>query len=193
MKKNSAQPDERCHEDVMADTAVLRRIMRQSAENVPPVSSDLFARIEAQIDGQQTITATIDKGQEKTLLTGIMTPLRQFFSMPQVGWGVAAVQAVGIALFVAFYPANQAYQTLSAEQYSAEQANRQTYYLMFSREARQGDIEQLLQDVGGSIINGPGERGIFTLHLADQHEQSRVTRQEILQQSSLVTFFEKSY
>ncbi len=177
----------------MADTAVLRRIMRQSAEDIPPVSSDLFARIEAQIDGQQTITATIDTGQEKSLLTAIMTTLRQFFAMPQVGWGVAAVQAVGIALFFSLYPANQAYQTLSAEQYSAEQANRQTYYLMFSREARQGDIEQLLQDVGGSIINGPGTRGIFTLRLTEQHKQSRVARQEMLQQSPLVTFFEKSY
>ncbi len=175
------------------DTAVARRILQETAEDILPASPDVFARIE------QAITSTpfsenTSEVPPSSLLAPLVERLRNLIVQPGFAWGVAAAQAIVLCLFFAFSPGSTTYQTLSGNQISQqEDITAPTFTVIFQDNATIGAVETLLKQVGATIINGPGRRGIYTITLASAGKTSRDEALKNLQHSSLITFIEEAY
>ncbi len=175
------------------DAATTRRILQQTAEDIPPAAPDVFARIEEAI----TPSSFADNGDmtsPPSFLSTLVERLHDLVAQPRIAWGVAAAQAIVLCLFFAFFPGNTTYQTLSGNQISQqEDITAPTFTVIFQDNATIGAVETLLKQVDATIINGPGRRGIYTITLASTGKTNRDEALKNLQNSSLITFIEQAY
>jgi hypothetical protein len=179
--KNTSETDK--NRDVFDDDT-MRRILKETAEEVKPVNPAIFSRISQSIERQEKT--------EKSRWS-FMDRLRDYFAMPQLAWGFAAMQTVVICLFLVYSPQKQqAYQVLSSSRVETASSGP-SFYIMFNDSARITEIEHLLLQTGAKIIDGPGKKGIYTITFQHKQTNSVGTRLKTLQQSSLITFIEQIY
>ena len=180
---------ETCHEADLSEDLV-RRIVRKTAQTVPPVSGDIFTRIETAIESGGR--PALDRPAPK--MSVIREHIRQWldlFFRPQVGWGLAAVQAAALCLFLVFSPGRQAYNTLSMSHESTVAGIH--LYVMFDDTATVGEIEKLLRQMHGRIIDGPAGHGIYTITFETGSAATTAELLKKLQQDKIVTFAEQTY
>jgi len=187
-KKNRAQISE---EPETLDTAVTRRILKETAEDILPASPDVFARIEEAI----ALTAFSGKSNEipTSFLTTLVDRLRDLIVQPRIAWGVAAAQAIVLCLFFAFSSSDNLYQTLSGNQAALQSPATPSFTVMFQDNATIKDIETLLAHADATIIGGPGNMGIYIITLTHTADHNRDESLKRLKSSSLVTFIEQAY
>ena len=187
MPKSEKRPER----DTM-DTATARHIMKKTAEDVPPAHPALFARIEESI-ADSTCPGKARHTPSVSPVQALLQAVRDYFSRPHLAWGIVAVQAIALCLFVAYSPITNTYHTLSAKRADIQKTTGPVFYVIFRNNAQLGEIEQLLTRTNGAIINGPGKRGIYTIRF---HPTPSATVKKILatlKSSCLVTFIEKAY
>ena len=174
------------------DTATARHIMKKTAENVPPAHPALFARIEESIEGPSPVS-NARQTPSVSPVQALLNTVRDYLRRPQLAWGIVAVQAIVLCLFIASAPIKNTYHTLSANRTNIEAQAGPIFYVIFHKNARLREIEQLLTRTNGTIINGPGKRGIYTIRF---HPTPSATVKKLLttlNNSSLITFIERAY
>ncbi|WP_457575166.1 hypothetical protein [Desulfomarina sp.] len=166
------------------DDETMRRILKETAEDVTPAGPAVFSRISKSVG--------LPKKTEKSRWI-FMDRLRDFFVQPQFAWGFAAMQTIVLCLFLVYSPhKQQTYEVLSASRIETASSGP-SFHIIFNNSARMIEIEALLQQTGAMIINGPGKRGIYTMKLKKKQSDNIKARLEILKQSSLVSFIEQAY
>ncbi len=174
------------------DSATARHILEETAEVIPPADPELFARIEESIAGSLP-TGQPQQTPSISSLQTLLNTIRDYFRRPQLAWGVAAVQAIVLCLFIASTPVKNNYHTLSTGQTDMEPPAGSTFYVIFHENAQLRDIEQLLTRTNGTIINGPGKRGIYTIRFYSAPTATGKNILTSLKDSSLITFIERAY
>ncbi len=174
------------------DTEITRRIFKETAEDIPPASPDVFARIEEAITST-AFSEDADPILPPSFLAVLVNRLRDLIAQPRIAWGVAAAQAIVLCLFFAFSSSDHFYQTLSGSQPGVQSTSSASFTVMFKNNATIGEIETLLAHAGATIIGGPGARGIYIITLAQPDNQDRNESLKRLKSSSLVTFIEEAY
>ena len=191
MSASEERPKAEKKRDTM-DTATARHILQKTAEDIPPAHPALFARIEESI-GDSPLAGKEQQAPSCAPIQDLFCKLRDYFSRPQLAWGIVAVQAIVLCLFVAYSPITSTYHTLSANRVDIKGTAGPIFYVIFHENAQLREIEQLLTRTNAAIINGPGKRGIYTIRI---HPASPTTVKKLLttlKDSSLITFIEKAY
>ncbi len=188
-RENKAKVNEKSE---ALDTATTRRILRQTAEEIPQLSPTLFSRIEQAISREDSLQTCVPPLGTSFLVT-LFDRLRILVSQPGVAWGVAAVQAVVLCLFVAFSSFDNSYQTLSDNQAELQSAALPSFTVMFHDNATIKEIETLLDKADATIINGPGKQGVYIIIISHTADKNRDESLHLLKTSSLVTFIEQIY
>ncbi len=191
MPTSEERPEADKKRDTM-DTATARHIMKKTAENVPPAHPALFARIEESIEGPSPVS-NARQTPSVSPVQALLNTVRDYLRRPQLAWGIVAVQAIVLCLFIASAPIKNTYHTLSANRTNIEAQAGPIFYVIFHKNARLREIEQLLTRTNGTIINGPGKRGIYTIRF---HPTPSATVKKLLttlNNSSLITFIERAY
>ncbi|HHL35219.1 MAG TPA: hypothetical protein ENJ30_12720 [Desulfobulbaceae bacterium] len=174
------------------DSATARHILQQTAEDIPPAHPALFARIEESIK-EPTPVGNAHQPPSVSPVQALLNMIRNSFRRPQLAWGIVAVQAIVLCLFIASAPIKNTYHTLSANRTDIGAQAGPIFYVIFHENARLREIEQLLARTNGAIINGPGKRGIYTIRF---HPTPSATVKKLLttlKNSSLITFIERAY
>ncbi len=174
------------------DAATARHILEETAAVIPPADPELFARIEESIAG----SLPTSQPQQTPFISSLQTLLktiRDYFRRPQLAWGVVAVQAIVLCLFIASAPIKDTYHTLSADKTDIGAQAGPIFYVIFHENARLRQIEQLLARTNGTIINGPGKRGIYTIRFQPAPAARGKKMLTTLKDSPLITFIERAY
>ncbi len=183
MQNRQHRPETEENRDVFDDDT-MRRILKETAEDVTPAGPAVFSRISKSVG--------LPEKTEKNRWS-FMDRLRDFFVQPQLAWGFAAMQTIVLCLFLVYSPQKQqTYEVLSANRIETASSGP-SFHVIFNDSARMVEIESLLQQTGAMIINGPGKRGIYTMRLKKKQTDKIETRLEILKQSPLVSFIEQAY
>jgi len=178
--KKTARSD-RTRKDVFSDS-LLRRIMRDTAQEIPEPAPGLFHRIEAELPPSPARPAR--------LLQGIMDSLGSIFANPGLGWSLAGLQAAALCLLLLFSPANNGLLTLSSET-TPRTGTGQHLYIVFSDTARMKDVRSLLGESRLSIVAGPSKKGVYTLLMPDTADPDSLVKQ--LKSKPLIRFVERAY
>jgi len=179
--KNTSETDK--NRDVFDDDT-MRRILRETAEEVKPANPAVFSRINRAIGYPEKTAGS---------RWSFMNRLRDFFAIPQLAWGFAAIQTIVLCLFLVNSPQKQqTYEVLSASQVETT-FSQPSFHVIFNNTAQMADIESLLQKTGAIITDGPEKRGIYTMRFKKRQTDNVENRLEILRQSSLINFIEQAY
>lgn len=181
-----------CSSSPLSDTTV-RRIMVETAAEIESPNSELYEIIEKRIktsSNPKVERATTDRFRWTTVITDLCTFCRQ----PRFAWGLAAVQAAIIIIFLippqtGFHTAGNSYKTLSATTNPSSAKN--LYLVIFHDSAPMNAIEKLLRQTQTTIIDGPGNNGILTLKVSGGNQPARKEAVKNLKNSPLVVFFAK--
>ncbi len=183
MQNKKHRPETKENRDIF-DDETMRRILKETAEDVTPAGPAVFSRIGKSVG--------LPEKKEKNRWS-FMDRLRDFFAQPQFAWGFAVMQTIVLCLFLVYSPQKQqTYEVLSANRVETASFGP-SFHVIFDNNARMVDIESLLQQTGAMIINGPGKRGIYTMRLKKKQTGNIETRLEIFKQSPLVSFIEQAY
>ncbi|HEB70294.1 MAG TPA: hypothetical protein ENI88_11840 [Desulfobulbus sp.] len=174
------------------DTETVRHILKESAEDIRPAHPAVFARIEKSVE-ESSLADTEQPSPHSPSVQALRSKLRDYFSRPHLAWGVVAVQAVALCLFVAYAPVRSSYQTLSAGRTDIQAPAGPAFYVIFHENARIREIERLLTTTEAVIINGPGKRGIYTIRFSPMPSTTVKELCATLKKSSLITFIEQAY
>jgi len=192
MNSDNQKQSEQTETGQELDDAIVRDIVRENAKAAPEPSPDLFARIEENIQEREgTGMKPTESGWYR--LQKWLANWRNILFRPQVGWGLAAVQAVVLCIFLAFSPGNQPYQTLSSPDQVQEQRSSIELYVMFHDQATVAEMEYLLNKFQGRIKDGPAENGVYLIAFADNTVNQPDFLLKKLQQSKIITFAEQVY
>jgi len=194
MNRDTSQQPEQTENGQKQDDAFIRKVVRESARSAPKISPDLFARIEENIN-ETTASSKQLAGSFRNRLQNWLYGWRDILFKPQVGWGLAAAQAVVLCLFLAFSPGpgEKAYQTLSSPDQVQKQQTSIDLYVMFRDQATIGEIEELLNSLQGRIKDGPAGNGVYLIAFAGQTVPDPDYLVKKLQQSKIITFVEQVY
>ena len=172
--------------------ATIRRIMEETAAEIESPDSGLYNIIE------KRIKASANPKDERTAgrfcWTAVISTLRTFCLQPRFAWGLAAVQAAIIVIFIispqsGLHTPGNSYKTLSLETTSSSAEN--LYLAIFHDSASMTSIEKLLLQTHTTITDGPGKDGIFILKVSGGSQPAQKEALNSLRNSPLVAFFEK--
>ncbi|MFP7753085.1 hypothetical protein ACLG6S_00240 [Thermodesulfobacteriota bacterium B35] len=173
--------------DEPMDDALLRELFNDASGDIEQVPPTLFSRIEERINdagaGQMA-----SPGRLAATWSRLRQWLRSQSGRPRLAWGLAGVQAVAIVLLLIFSNGSPPYHTLSAPQDAFSTCRSVALHVIFKESSRIGDIDRLLLQVGASIVNGPGRRGIYTLAVPREKYTDQADIIEVLKRSPLVSF-----
>lgn len=191
--QEAEKPSETTEKSDAMDTEAVRHILRETAEDIAPVSPLVFTRIEQSIN-ESSLPGTAQNATSISPLRALLNGVHDYFNKPQLAWGIVAVQTIALCLFVVFSPLHQnSYQTLSADQTGLQSPAAPTFYVMFHDKATIQEIQGLLTRMNAVIINGPGKRGIYTLQLSQSPAIEAENIKKWLNNSPIITFIEKVY
>ncbi len=173
--------------------ATVRHIMVETAAEIESPDSGLYEIIEKQIKTSPTPEAA-RTSTGRFHWTTIITGLRTFCRKPQFAWGLVAVQAAIITIFIILpqtelHTISSSYKTLSVT--TNQNAAKNLYLAIFHDSVPITAIEKLLQQTNTTITDGPGKNGIFTLKISEGNQPDREQAIKSLRNSPLVAFFEK--
>ena len=176
----------------LSDAAV-RRIMEETAAEIESPNSRLYEIIEKGIKTSPNPKAE-RAAAGRFSWTKAIAGIRTFCLQPRFAWGLAAVQAAIIVIFIIspqtrLHTASDSYKTLSAATIQSSAEN--LYLVVFQDSAPMTTIEKLLRQTHATITDGPGENGIFTLKISGGNQPARKEAVKFLENSPLVAFFEK--
>ncbi len=181
-----------CSSPPLSD-ATIRRIMEETAAEIESPDSGLYEIIEKRIK-----TSANPKDERATTgrfcWAAVISALRTFCLQPRFAWGLAAVQAAIIVIFIIFpqiglHTTSNIYKTLSVETTSSSAEN--LYLAIFHDSAPMTAIEKLLRQTHTTITDGPGKNGIFILRISGANQPAQKEAVNSLRNSPLVAFFEK--
>lgn len=195
MKNEKIKNTEETQTGTPLEDKLVRNIVQESARATPDLRPDIFARIEQNLPDEEKAPAQ-KTGQNRQTLSNLLIHLKNFLFRPQVGWGLAAVQAVVLCFFLAFPGENHQYQTLSRPSTTKNVQNQAAsidLYVMFHDQATVEQIEELLNNLQGRIKDGPTKNGIYMVAFADHTVNQPEGLLKKLHTSKIVTFAEQVY
>jgi len=193
MNSDNQKQSEQTETGQELDDAIVRDIVRENAKAAPEPSPDLFARIGKNIHVQEETTKQTEYGWHR--LRKWIANWQDILFRPQIGWGLAAAQAIVLCFFLTFSPGpgDHGYTTLSIEEQPQSQETSIDLYVMFHDQATVAEMEHLLNILQGRIKDGPAENGVFLIAFADDTVNQPDFLIKKLQQSKIVTFAEQVY
>ncbi len=178
--------------DEPLDSATVRRLLRETAKDIPPADSILFERIEESIE-QTGFPALSLCSSFTTSARSLPERFRVFFGRPQLAWGIVGMQAIALCFFIIHVPVQQSYQTLSVDPASQHDETAPVFYVIFREDAQIGEMKHFLEKNNAMIVNGPGKRGIYTICFTRKDSLTAKEQAAILSSSPLIIFAEQVY
>ena len=132
----------------------------------------LFNRLLNDIEADDE-TADIRQFDTKKQKTFIRSRLTEFFSTPNLLKALLSFQLIS-AVLLAFvlvdrntldgiiYNTDPTFRTLSSES-APTSIDSARYKILFSKQAQEGEIRQLLQEIRGEIVSGPSINGVYSV------------------------------
>ncbi len=148
-----------------------------------PPGKDLFSRIERNLQDHPTQAPA---ASSRSPGWAIGAAVRRLFASPGLAWGVVAAQCAILAILFFTLPGPARVVTLSS---SSGQQDGAYINLMFRENTSELEIRTLVRSVGGEIVGGPSETGLYLLHI--QTEQALPEVLNTLQHAPSVRFAEK--
>ncbi len=122
---------------------------RELASSLPGLSPGAFDRVRLKAE------ETHDRGW-----------LFHFFTLPQLAWGIAAVQcAVIIVMSLQLVRDRSEFHTLGARIATSSEGPRAN--IVFREKATEGEIRRLLISTGARIVDGPSPSRCYVIAVAD--------------------------
>jgi len=90
--------------------------------------------------------------------------LSQIFSVPKLGWGLAAVQCALIIFLLLPNRQDTHYNTLSSSQ-NVTTSQESIQQLVFNEATREREIRKLMDAINGEITGGPSAEGMYQISL----------------------------
>ena len=191
MKNEKKKNSEKIQADAPLEDELVRNIVRESARTMPELRPDIFARIEDNLADAATTSWQKGTNPHSPWLERLYN-WKDILFRPQVGWGLAAAQAVVLCFFL-ITSGNHQYQTLSMIEQAEKQMASIDLYVMFRDQATVEEIEKLLNNLQGRIKDGPTNNGIYLVAFADHTVNQPEGLLKKLHNSKIVTFAEQVY
>lgn len=162
----------------------MQEMYSEMREQLPEPSAELFQKIEKRIFPNEP------KAIKASFYQKIQVFFKSIFQVPQIGWGLAAVQAIAIALLLnsGMPTSEQSIRTLSNSESSQVSANQ--INIIFHSDAMEKDIRELLLELNATIVRGPTTEGLYVIATASKLESESLLNQ--LRNSAIVVFAEQS-
>jgi hypothetical protein len=156
-------------------------------ENIEDEHFDtLFSKIEQNISALDSHSIKIPVENSESLIS----KLAGLFAIPQLAWGVAAMQMVILLSVVNFNTGEeQTYATLSGST-DTSVTQQQKINVVFDDTASNRQIRELLLSANAQITDGPSKIGSFIISTNKENAQATLTK---LQNTSWVSFAEPRY
>ncbi len=154
---------------------------------LPEPPADSFSKIMGKIEAEEKKQTKV---KTKNNYSDIIKAIRNFFTLPEVSWTVAAAQLAVILILVFSGTDNNSFKTLS----DGGDANLQsgvTFNVVFKDSAQQKLITELLNKIDASIIDGPATNGLYVLMVQDKARKNEVIK--LLKESQEIKFVQVRY
>ncbi len=117
---------------------------------------------------------------------GLREIIESLYNSRTFSWGVVAVQAV-LILFLFWHPVSPTYKTLTS------QTSHEGIYInvVFKDDIREKTMRTLINRIGGTIVEGPSEEGLYIIRLSKSNEVENAI--ETLKNSGKVKFVAKAF
>lgn len=161
----------------------MEEMYSEMSEQLPEPSAELFQKIEQRIFSKES------ESSQLTIVDKIQDFFKSILPSPQIGWGLAAVQAIAIVfmLTTGIPTSDQSLRTLSNSESSQQDGKR--INIVFDKSAMEGDIRKLLLKHGATIMSGPTSEGLYIL--SSQSDMDMDTLLDLLREKTIVLFAEK--
>lgn len=160
---------------------------QRMTENIPQPPPDAFSRIMETVGGQQEKQV---EDAHPSMLSRVMTAVRNIRPVPALGWSAAVVQ-FAVILFLLFQPQTNGMNGLKTLSINGTPDRSVVLNVVFEENAVQKDITRLLKRVDGVIVDGPGSNGVYLLKI--KKGEDFVKRLNSIENSGVVKFAEEKY
>ena len=195
-------------EKEFAEFRQIKESLDDLSKDMPSPPADAFSRIMDNIDAFEAEEAKVSEEQvsaeqaepEKTdhsqvqppldFFAGLIERMRSWLSVPQAGWGVAALQMAVILIMVISMttgPEETTYQTLTGQAVITTEGASMN--VVFQDTATEKEIRELLTSVSAKIVDGPGASGLYVLAIDDPKNITAVMG--TLEAANIVKFIQK--
>lgn len=110
------------------------------------------------------------------------------FTMPHVGWGIAAVQCAVILFLLIPSQRGARYETLSMSEPAVPE--QMTLQLVFNEKAQEKEIRRIIHSIKGNIVAGPSSEGMYQVSLPDDSNIEGTVKE--LRSKKSIVFVEKA-
>ena len=170
-------------EEVEAYVA-MQEMYSEMREQLPEPSQELFEQIEKRINTEEP------KSRKISFYNQMQEFLRSIFQLPQIGWGLAAVQAIAIALLLAGGVPSPEESILTLSDSHSSQESVSKINIIFHGDAMEKEIRKLLLELHASIISGPTSEGLYII--ATPVNMATESFLDQLRSKSIVVFAEQT-
>ncbi len=170
----------------VAEFSAIKEFYGEIEQEIPVPSDTLYLRILEKVRrGSKISLPFLLKGY----IDGLAQFLKSLYWSPRLSWGVVAVE-LAIILFLVFSLSNgERLKTLTSKERQSGEGVR--IHIVFDRDAKEGEIREILSRVGGIIIHGPSPEGLYTIEVKDHPDIDSVLR--ILKETGIIKFAESAF
>lgn len=114
--------------------------------------------------------------------------LSELFTVPKLGWGIAAVQCALIVFLLLPNQRETSYETLSSSKPAV--AGQITIQLVFDEKTTEKEIRRILNAINAEITGGPSTEGMYQIGLLQNSDADLIIKD--LRQNKSVFFAERA-
>ena len=115
--------------------------------------------------------------------------MSELFTVPKIGWGIAAVQCVLIVFLLLPNQREARYETLSSSKPSVVQ--QITLQLVFDEKTTEKEMRQILNTINGEITGGPSAEGMYQVGLHQNSDVDSIITE--LREKKTILFVERAF
>ena len=154
-------------------------------DDLPSPSDAVFQKVMRRIRTEQKVTAYNGLG----FLEHVRRFFEPLFASPRVSWAVVGVQMAVIVLLLVSAPREDPFTTLTSHQ--AGQINGAIIHVVFTPDAKEMEIRNILNQIEGVIIYGPSPEGLYSVKIDEDRDIEKTIGG--LKKNQAVKFAEKKY
>ncbi len=163
--------------DEMNDFVEIRDCLKDTSEMELPDQEIVFQRVMERVHKEES--RYMDERRP------LFERIREFLTTPFLPWAVAVAQLLIIVFLVIPPYMETRYSTLTSPASSTDEVHLN---IVFNPDARESDIRGLLNSIGGTIVSGPDENGLYVIRV-DAGRLDEILK--TLRRSKLIRFVQK--
>lgn len=173
-------------QDDLLACSTIESYYQEIETKIKPPTSSAFEAI------QQRITPNSDQKRAKSRQPSSVEKVKEWFTelftVPRLGWGIAAVQCAVIVLLLVPAQQQTSYKTLTSSE--APITHQTTLQLVFDERSTEKEIRQIMTAIHAEITGGPTAEGMYQVSLQENSDVDSIIT--TLRTKKNVLFVEKA-